>query len=618
MTRTTATVLRLSAKTGEKLSPPPPSGLRCAIYARKSNEDDASEELRSVARQVERCREYAARKGWAVADGLVFSDDGISGAEFKRRPGLTALLQAAERRAFDVLVMSEPSRLGREQAETAYCLKRIADGGARVFYYLEDREAKLDDATGKFIEAVHAFGSELERERTRQRTLDGMLKRAQAGYSTGGAVYGYRSVPVYASGRQDAYGRPLPDHVDRRIEPEEAKVVVGIFKMYLAGFGLTAIAKTLNGHSRRAKESAEFFGGACPPAPRKGSGSWAGTAVREILRRPLYAGKVVWGATRRNGTATHRLKPVAPQVVVKRDDLRIVDQETWDAVQVRLKARGEAYLRQTGGKLYGRAEISRESKYLWSGFLQCGKCGGAMLVGKKTYRPRIQSWCACSYHIKRGDTVCGNGVCAPVEALDAALLDGVEATVLNPVALRYVLDKAAEAVRRTLAEDPRQIEGLRQRRAETQRRITRLVEAVADGKPPKAILEQINALEAELGRLDGEIAAVEARGRLGQLDVARAVSEVEPALAAWKDILRGNPVRARQVLRKLVAGPIVMEPLPEVHGYRWQGQLNGGAALEGAQKYLGCRGRESNPHGPEVRGILSPVRLPVSPPRHSR
>lgn len=48
-------------------------------------------------------------------DGLVFSDDGISGAEFKRRPGLTALLTAAEAKAFDVLGMSEPSRLGREQ-----------------------------------------------------------------------------------------------------------------------------------------------------------------------------------------------------------------------------------------------------------------------------------------------------------------------------------------------------------------------------------------------------------------------------------------------------------------------------------------------------------------------
>ncbi len=68
-------------------------------------------------------------------------------------------------------------------------------------------------------------------------------------------------------------------------------------------------------------------------------------------------------------------------------------------------------------------------------------------------------------------------------------------------------------------------------------------------------------------------------------------------LAAWKDILRGTPIRARQVLRKLVAGPIRMEPMSKVHEYRWKGQLNGGAVLEGAQNSLGRRGRESNPHG---------------------
>lgn len=568
----------------------PPSGLRCAIYSRKSNEDDASEELRSVVRQVERSREYATRKGWIVDEPLVFVDDGVSGAEFKRRPGLARLLNAAEAKAVDVLVMSEPSRLGREQAETTFVLKRLTDAGVQVWYYLEDRRAQLDTAVGKFIEAVHAFGSELERERIRQRTMDGMLKRAQAGYSTGGAVYGYRPVPVFSSGRQDAYGRPVPDHVDRRVEPGEARTVLGIFKMYQAGYGLTAIAKCLNGAPRRAKELAEFFGGVRPPAPSHGSGSWAGTAVREILRRPTYAGKIMWGRSHRDGTADGRIKTVAPAVTVKREDLRVVDRDLWDAVQVRLRERGEAYLRQSGGKLYGRAETSRESKHLWSGFLQCAVCGGSMVVGKRTYKPTVRNWYVCSFHIKRGATVCGNGVCAPVDALDAALLDGVEAAVLTRDALDYVLNRAAEAVRRTLADGPGHLDGYRQRRAETQRRITRLVEAVADGRPPKAFVEQVKALEAELGRLDGEIAAFETRARLGHLDVARALRELEPALAAWREILRGNPARARQILRKLIVGPVVMEPLPEAHGYRWKGQLNGGAVLEGAQKYLWCRG----------------------------
>jgi hypothetical protein len=100
----------------------------------------------------------------------------------------------------------------------------------------------------------------------------------------------------------------------------------------------------------------------------------------------------------------------------------------------------------------------------------------------------------------------------------------------------------------------------------------------------------VKALETELDRLDEEITTLEKRARTGQLDVARALREVESALAAWREILRGDPVRACEALRKLVLGPILMEPLPEIHGYRWRGELNGGAVLEGAQKYPWCRG----------------------------
>ena len=545
--------------------------LRCAIYARKSNEDDASEELRSVARQVGRCREYAITKRWTVEDGLVFIDDGISGATFgERRPGLASLLTAAERKAFDVLVMSEPSRLGRDQYQTGYVLQRIANSGIVVWYYLEDRKAELDTAVGKFIESVHSFGSELEREKIRQRTLDGMLRRAQAGYSTGGECYGYRSVAVY-NGRQDANGQPVRDHSERRIEPGEAKTVLGVFKMYGAGFGVTSVAKTINGEAKYGPQLAEFFGGVRPPAPqsRPGSGSWAGTCIRDMLRQPLYAGKIEWGRT--TGKTL---------VSLDKPELRIVPADLWAAVQARLQDRADAYLRQGGGKFDGRAEHSREAAYLWSGFLRCAECAGAIIVVKKT---RVSSFYGCSFHTKRGDAVCGNGLTVRTDQLDTALLQAVEEAVLTPEALRYVLERAAEAVRRSLADDPARMEALRRQRAEAQRKVTRLVEAVAEGSAPKAILERIAAFEADLSRLDGQIAALEGRGDLARLDVARALRGLAPALAAWREILRGNAVRARQVLRKLIVGPVVMTP--QGGGYAWTGTLNGGAAIASAQKH---------------------------------
>ena len=112
----------------------------------------------SVARQIEHGRQYATRKGWAVADEYVYVDDGISGAEFANRPGFLRLMNALKPRApFQVLVMSEESRLGREAIETAYALKQLVQGGVRVFFYLEDRERTLDSPTDKIMLSLATF-----------------------------------------------------------------------------------------------------------------------------------------------------------------------------------------------------------------------------------------------------------------------------------------------------------------------------------------------------------------------------------------------------------------------------------------------------------------------------
>src|SRR5262249_12541000 len=95
-----------------------------AVYARKSNEQNGiSDEAKSVARQIEHARAFAARKGWTVAEEHIYSDDGISGAEFAKRPGFLRLMNTLKPRApFQVLIMSEESRLGREQIEAAYAM----------------------------------------------------------------------------------------------------------------------------------------------------------------------------------------------------------------------------------------------------------------------------------------------------------------------------------------------------------------------------------------------------------------------------------------------------------------------------------------------------------------
>jgi DNA invertase Pin-like site-specific DNA recombinase len=107
------------------------------IYARKSTDQNIADEEKSVTRQVERARAYAARNGWTVAAEHVYADDGISGAEFLKRSRFLALMNALRPRpAFDTRVVMDQSPLGRSLDEVPYALKRITDAGVRVWCYL--------------------------------------------------------------------------------------------------------------------------------------------------------------------------------------------------------------------------------------------------------------------------------------------------------------------------------------------------------------------------------------------------------------------------------------------------------------------------------------------------
>lgn len=81
-------------------------------------------------------------------------------------PGFVRLMNALKPKpAFQVLIMSEESRLGREAIQTGYALKQIIDAGVQVWFYLEDGDRKLESALDKVMFSLVNFASETERER---------------------------------------------------------------------------------------------------------------------------------------------------------------------------------------------------------------------------------------------------------------------------------------------------------------------------------------------------------------------------------------------------------------------------------------------------------------------
>jgi DNA invertase Pin-like site-specific DNA recombinase len=352
--------------------------MNAAIYARKSSsQEHVSEDAKSVTRQVEGATAFAASRGWSVAH--VFTDE-ISGAEFgASRPGLETALVAAERGDFTVLVVAALDRMGREQIETAFVLKKLARAGVAVYCYSDGREVELANARDKALLTIQAMGGELEREQARIRTRHTLQRKAQQGFVAGGIVFGYRNQRV-------AIG-----HVDRVIHEDEACIVRRIFERSADGWGLSRIARTLNDEH--------------VPAPRgdkRPHGRWTPSTVRSIVLRPLYVGEVTWGRTKKRdtwGQANRSDRPEDTWTRAMRPELAIVSRELWDVAQQRFATRRARFAQPR------RADLG--SSYLLSGFATCGVCDGTISVHSRPHgRQGRRHFYACARHWKGGAKAC--------------------------------------------------------------------------------------------------------------------------------------------------------------------------------------------------------------------
>jgi site-specific DNA recombinase len=534
-----------------------------AIYARKSTEQtDVADEQKSVARQVDHARAYADGKGWTVEDAYVFVDDGISGAEFANRPGFVRLMAALKPRPpFQVLIMSEESRLGRESIETAFALKQIITAGVRVFLYLEDRERELNSPMEKAMLSLQAMADEMEREKARLRVSDAMTRKARAGYCCGGTCFGYDNVPIAGpDGRRS--------HVERRIKEREAAIVRRIFDLCAAGTGYTRIAKLLNAE------------GAPAPRPKRSRPiGWAPTSVKEILERRLYLGELVWNRTRkRNAWGQKRLthRPEPEWIRGTAPELRIVSDEQWQAAHSRLEEVRMQLIAATGGRL-GARRRDVDSHYLLPGFARCAVCGGGIGVMSGSRSSARRHMYGCLAYLKRGTSVCGNGLRLPLDRVDEAVLTALVGDVLRPPVVMAIID----GVLNELSPWSRSDELERERTAlqKLDRAIANLGQAIAEASDLAPLLEQLRTARTKRDELTAKIAMLE-RTDIRRFDRTAVESQVLRRLDGWRSLLATKHVQdGRQLLREVLAGPIRFAP--EGRAYRFEGSVAFGAIFAG-------------------------------------
>lgn len=534
-----------------------------AIYARKSTDQHGrAEEQKSVTRQIERARAFAEKKGWFVHAEHVYVDDGVSGAEFSNRPGFLRLMNALKPRApFQVLVMSEESRLGRESIEVSYAMKTLVQAGVKVWLYLENRERTLDSPIDKVMLSLATFADELERERGRQRTYDAMSRKAQAGHVTGGRTFGYDNCPVVdASGKRS--------HVERRINAAEADVIRQIFHLSAAGVGQNKIAKQLNAE-----------GAISPRAQRGRPTAWAPSSVHEVLFRELYRGVIQWNKSRKRDQWGQRAQAARPEhewLTIAAPALRIVSDADWRAAHRQIARARVEYDRVTHGQR--RPLRDRDSKYLLPGFARCASCGGGLHVRSRSNGNGRAFFYACTSHYQRGPEVCAHLDLWPMTEIDQELLATISGDLTPALAQEYL-----EAARQQYeaASRPGYHAKLQRDLAGLEREQARLTEALATGRERvPALVARLQSADARRRDLEAALMGSQARGRPAWRDLEQRITR---RLADWQTRLAGHLADVRQAFRELLAAPIVFEPcvVRGRRGIRFRGQLGLAAVFGG-------------------------------------
>ena len=518
-----------------------------AIYARKSTEQNVADEAKSVTRQIDNATAYAIRKGWTVTQDYIFQDDGISGAEFAKRPGLTHLRSflGSGRAPFHVLVVADNSRLGREASETAYLIKQLDEAGVEVWSYLDNRSLTPRDAIGKLISSVQGFSDEDHREKSSKKGHEAHTRLVQQAKVTGGRVYGYRNVDVHKG--VDSQGRPIRSHVERVIHEPEAEVIRRIFRLYgIDAHGLKHIAKTL---TREGVPPPTPFiqKDTTKPQPVKG---WATDTVRSILKRDLYHGVIVWNKSKKRtswGKVQQRRRPQSEWISVPAEHLRIVPEELWQRVASIRQEYESQTLRFFDGRLAGRPPKHGVTNLL-AGLSTCGICGGGLIVetSHRKNGPRVPEY-ICFRRRKNGG--CTNTLHPRVEEVNEAVLFALEAHALTPEAIEQVIQftERDDIKDRQIALDKQQA------RLEKQR--TNIVDAIALGGDIPALVSGLKEVESQIKALQVESAALRPVPRLPQ-------SVIEDRLAEWRRMLRGTTTQGRSVIQRIVHGRIVFTPRP--------------------------------------------------------
>ena len=294
----------------------------------------------------------------------------------------------------------------------------------------------------------------------------------------------------------DAAGEPIRG--ERRINEAEAEIISRIFREFAQGTSPRAIARRLNDEA----------------VPGPSGRLWTDSTIRGhagrgtgIVNNELYIDRQVWNRQRfmknpETGKRVARINPPEDRIVAEVPELRIVDDELWQAVKDRQGEITEKYatvIEAMQAARVNRLNSAHRPRHLLSGLLQCGVCGGP-------YAMRGQDRYGCSNHVMSGSCANGRGIRRTV--IEERVLAGLKDKLMAPEAAAEAMKAYAEETNRLNRE--RRASGASDRRelADIEKRIASMIAAIEEGGYVRGMSDRLRELEARQDELTERLAAV--------------------------------------------------------------------------------------------------------------
>lgn len=490
----------------------PPPGTRYAVYARYST---GHQTFKSIEDQLTLCRAYAARQGWEEANA--YHDAERSGTTVIGRSGLFAMLTAADRGDFAVILVEDLDRLSRSASGTHGMLEEME---ALDITVCTVSSGVVSDMEVAFKAAQNARYVKGQAEKTR-RGQEGTVKD---GRISGQVAYGYKKV-LSLDGKNG----------QREIDQAQAAVVVRIMTDYVSGMTPLEITKALNAEGVPGPRGKTWLPGAIYGNRDTGTG---------ILRNKLYVGINEWGRTvtkhnRHKGTSKAKVTPKGDRLIIPVPHLRIVEDDLFQAVQDRIESR-----RIAPSSFQGR----RRPDYMLSGLVRCGVCGKSYAV--------VSDKLSCIGSARQG--TCDNRRRVDREDLEDLVLSGLKGRLLSPHLIEPYLAEYRAEIERANADQAAKAEAGVARLKELERQIANIMDQVRDGQlkglAGELMMKELDRLEAERQRFERQT-RVKPRAQPSVMQAEAVVARLKVMVDDLRTALAGDDReagRARDVIRSLI------------------------------------------------------------------